>query len=93
MKFHATVAIMFQFIRNHPDMSQSHPSAADDLKKHYIPAARNIHSLLNIYCSMWQSEQMPMTYLQWMSTALFALVEDLDDIDSRTAFMDLYMIL
>jgi hypothetical protein len=84
---------MSQFIRNHPDMSQSQPSAADDFVKHCISAARNIHTLLNSYRSMWPFEQMPMTYLQWIIIAMFALIQDLYDMDSRSAFVDLYMIL
>jgi hypothetical protein len=42
---------------------------------------------------MWPFEQMPMTYLQWIIIAMFALTQDLYDMDSRSAFVDLYMIL
>ncbi|KAF9887267.1 hypothetical protein FE257_010395 [Aspergillus nanangensis] len=89
--YHTTVIQVFGFLRSQDD----HPLDPDTLassRRICFTTAHRISHLLNIHREKWGIDRMAPSTIQWATTSLFILLEDLDDPVNRTTFVDLCII-
>lgn len=96
MRYDTTILIMFGFVAAHTKSdvkSESYPAVRSDINTLRFSSARRICTFLNRFRSLWPLEYMPMSYMQWVTVALFTLLEDLADAENREAFVNLSIFL
>lgn len=92
MKYHATIATIFGFIKPLPQSDQPVISI-DNARYLRHSAAHQIRDLLASHRHQWTTNWMPMSYTQYATVALFSLLDGLDDEKNADAFIDLCVIL
>ncbi|KAA8649311.1 hypothetical protein EYZ11_007050 [Aspergillus tanneri] len=92
MRYHAIVLTIFGFLRNQPDMSEPVISME---RARYLrnSSARHIHDIIHSYRSQWPMDCMPMSYMQYVTVALFTLLEDPRAAENHAALVDLCSVL
>ncbi|KAF9895330.1 hypothetical protein FE257_000234 [Aspergillus nanangensis] len=97
MYYHTITLTIFGFLktppmRHHPNdpPSSSYPSIPPS-RAHSIcrSSARAIAHLIRRHQQAWGVDRMPVRNVQWITAALFTLLDGLDDSDNREAFIGL----
>lgn len=90
MRFQIYRATLYSFLKSHPSI----PSAAFSAAKHQcISSALTARDLIRIHRAKWRRlEHLPLGYIQPITVSLFTLLEDLETVASRQAFIDLVVL-
>lgn len=90
MYYYASLVAIFLFLQN----TQGEEKGEHSQYKHYrsvrLLSAREISRLMGIQRSTWGFQSFPSFGMEWVTSALFALVDDIDDSKGREAFMDFF---
>ncbi|KAJ5753411.1 uncharacterized protein N7511_007564 [Penicillium nucicola] len=86
MRYHNTIILIFGFIT--PIMRGDEITTNDRIKRLRTASARHIGCILNQFRSLWPVECMPIAAMQYATTALFTLFEDLEDVENQRFFTD-----
>ncbi|KAL2871628.1 uncharacterized protein BJX67DRAFT_342731 [Aspergillus lucknowensis] len=86
--YHTTIIQLFWFYQSYNTSIHDHETAAAAREITYANA-RRIVQLLRIHRMRWGIDRMAPCTIQWVTTALFSLLEALDSAENRTAFTEL----
>lgn len=90
MRFQVYRATLYSFLKSHPSV----PSAAFSAAKHHcISSVLTVRDLIHVHRAKWpRLEHLPLEYTQVITVSLFTLLEDLETVLSRQAFVDLVVL-
>ncbi|KAJ6059483.1 hypothetical protein N7444_003122 [Penicillium canescens] len=91
MRYHNAILVMFGFVT--PITKEGESTTKDRIKSLRTSSARHIGTMLSQFRSLWPMECMPMTAMRYATVALFALFEDLDDVQNQRALTDIVITL
>ncbi|PYH92151.1 hypothetical protein BO71DRAFT_400803 [Aspergillus ellipticus CBS 707.79] len=83
--YHTTIMQIFGYLRiNHSDPATGHHA-------HHLclSSARRVATLLGIHRTNWGIDRMAPSTIQWCSVSLFTLLEALDTLENRNAFIEI----
>ncbi|KAL5333306.1 hypothetical protein BJX70DRAFT_406335 [Aspergillus crustosus] len=86
--YHTTIIQIYWFLQSYYTKQGQHESAASARETSHIHA-RRIAQLIDIHRERWGIDRMAPCTIQWVTTALFALIGALDSAENRTAFTEL----
>ncbi|PLB49138.1 hypothetical protein P170DRAFT_436770 [Aspergillus steynii IBT 23096] len=90
--YHTTVMQIFGFLRSNPSARTDLDPSADHAPTICLSTARRISYLLSIHRDKWGIDRMAPSTIQWISIGLFTLLEGLDALENRTAFIELCIV-
>jgi hypothetical protein len=90
MRFQIYRATLYSFLKSHP----SEPSVAfSTAKNQCISSVLTVCDLIHTHRAKWRRlEHLPLEYTQVITLSLFTLLDDLETIASRKAFVDLVVL-
>jgi hypothetical protein len=86
MRYYNTIMVMFGLVTSH--VEENDTATKDRIKRLRMSSAYHIGALLNLHRSQWPVERMPMAFMQYSTLALFTLLDDLEDEQNQTSFVE-----
>ncbi|KAH8692094.1 hypothetical protein BGW36DRAFT_41532 [Talaromyces proteolyticus] len=90
MYYHSTIMVLFGFLK-HPlkRPEQARIISPEHAREACIESALQIAQMIRSHRTKWGIEYISATAVYWVAVALFTLLDDLDNPNSRDAFIDL----
>jgi hypothetical protein len=90
MYYYASLIAIFSFLQNTQGTEKGEHSQYEHYGNVLLSSAREISHLMEIQCSTWGIQSFPSFGMEWVTSALFALLNDVDDPKSREALVNLF---
>ena len=91
MRYYTITLVMFGFVT--PFIQESDQANRTRIRDLRSSSAREICTILNNFRSRWPVEYMPMTSMQYSTVSMFTLMDNLDDVQNKQAFVGLFITL
>lgn len=90
MRYYTIILVMYGFVES---SVKGDPATNSHIKALQLDAAHNIGTLISRFRIDWPVECVPGTARQYCSVAMFTLLENLDDVQNKEAFVNCFIVL